>query len=147
MEKQTPIIEGEERAAVPQPNIGPVFGKYGEAAHAGFQAVPDLLLKHQQDLRLSATDMVVLLNVLMHWWYPEQKPFPRATTIATRMGVTIRTVQRSIHAMQENGILFKEVTDAATGPTYLDPAPLVAKLREFALKDKDYLIRRKRNTA
>ncbi len=50
-----------------------VYAKYGEAAVAGFQAVPDLLLRNQAKLNLSPTNLVVLLNVLMHWWYPEKK--------------------------------------------------------------------------
>ena len=55
-----------------------VYDKYGEASVAGFQPVPDLLLKNQKKLGLSVTDLVVLLNVLMHWWYPEQYAFTKA---------------------------------------------------------------------
>lgn len=32
----------------------------------GFQAVPDILLKQQGAMGLSATDLVVLLNILMY---------------------------------------------------------------------------------
>lgn len=119
-----------------------VYAKYGEASIAGFQAVPDLLLKYQSELGLSPTDLAVLLNVLMHWWYPEKKPFPRSTTIAKRMGVTPRTVQRSLQQLEELGLLVREKD--ARGPTYLDPAPLVEKLEALAKKDADYQIRRRR---
>lgn len=118
-----------------------VYAKYREASIAGFQVVPDLLLKHQHDLGLSPTDLTVLLNVLMHWWYPERKPFPRSTTIAKRMGVTPRTVQRSLQQLEELGLLVRE--KEVRGPTYLDPAPLVARLEELARKDADYLHRRR----
>ena len=124
----------------------PVFQKYGEAAVAGFQAVPDLLLKNQAKLDLSPTDMVVLLNVLMHWWYPEQKPFPRSTTIALRIGLTARTVQRSMQHLEKVGLLTRETAD--DGRVYLDPKPLVDRLEEIAPTDTDYLVRkRRRNTA
>lgn len=116
-----------------------VYAKYGEASIAGFQAVPDLLLKNQAALGLSPTDLVVLLNVLMHWWYPSQKPFPRATTISTRMGVTPRTVQRALNELEKLGLL---VRVKEGDRTYLDPAPLVAKLTELAKSDTDYQIRR-----
>ena len=119
-----------------------VYAKYGEASIAGFQAVPDLLLKHQEDLGLSPTDLVVLLNVLMHWWYPTKKPFPRSTTIAKRMGVTPRTVQRSLLQLEELGLLVRERDETAR--TYLDPAPLVEKLTTLAKTDADYQIRRQR---
>lgn len=119
-----------------------VYAKYGEASIAGFQAVPDLLLKHQGALRLSPTDLVVLLNVLMHWWYPTKKPFPRSSTIAKRMGLTPRTVQRSLQQLEELGLLAREKDEA--GRTILDPAPLVKKLSALAKTDPDYQIRRMR---
>ena len=119
-----------------------VYAKYGEASIAGFQAVPDLLLKHQRDLCLSPTDLTVLLNVLMHWWYPDKKPFPRSTTIAKRMGVNPRTVQRSLQQIEQLGLLAREKTPK--GPSYLDPSPLVEKLNALAKTDADYQIRRRR---
>ena len=123
-----------------------VFEKYGEAAVAGFQAVPDLLLKNQVKLGLTATDMVVLLNILMHWWYPGQKPFPRPTTIAQRIGVTTRTVQRSISSLEANGLLARET--AEDGRVFLDPTPMVAMLEDLAPSDTDYLVRKgRKNTA
>ena len=87
--------------------------KWGEAAFGGFQMVPDLLLKKQVELGLSATDMLVLLNITMHWWYAEQRPFPRVSTVAERMGVDPRTVQRSMRKLVDLGLLDKvtEVTD------------------------------------
>lgn len=119
--------------------VGSVYAKYGEASVAGFQSVPDILFKHQHDLGLSPTDLTVLLNVLMHWWYPSQKPFPRSQTIAKRMGVTTRTVQRCLAHLEELDLLLKEKDP--DGPTYLDPTPLVKKLVALAKKDTDYLVR------
>lgn len=116
-----------------------VYAKYREAAVAGFQPVPDLLLKHQSTLGLSPTNLVVLLNVLMHWWFPEQKPYPRSTTIAKRMGLSPRAVQRSLQQLHILGLLTRE--RSADGPTYLNPEPLVAKLEELAKGDIDYEIR------
>lgn len=136
----SPHEPGDDVADVPVGSA--VYAKYGEASVAGFQAVPDLLLKHQRDLGLSATDLTVLLNVLMHWWYPGQKPFPRSTSIGKRMGVSPRTVQRSLQQLEELGILVREKDQR--GPTYLDPAPLVEKLEALAKKDTDYQIRRRR---
>ncbi|MBO9479750.1 helix-turn-helix domain-containing protein [Shimia sp. R11_0] len=123
----------------------PIYTKYGEAAVAGFQAVPDLLLKNQSKLELSATDLVVLLNILMHWWYPDQKPFPRSTTIAQRIGLTPRTVQRSMQHLEKVGLLKKETDDS--GRVIFDPEPLVHRLEEIAPSDPDYLVRKaRRNT-
>ncbi len=116
-----------------------VYEKWGEAARAGFQAVPDLLLKQQETLKLNPTELVVLLNVLMHWWYRDQKPFPRPTTIARRMGSTVRTVQRAITKLESEGLVQRQ-----RGPKnvmVLDPDPLVQRLAELAKTDLDYLRR------
>lgn len=144
METDAKLFGTTSEAQRPEAGYRAVEVKYGRAAVAGFQAVPDLLLKKQSDLGLSATDVVVLLNVLMHWWYPEQKPFPRPTTIASRMGVVPRTVQRSISAMCKDGrILIKE--KAEDGRVYLNPEPLVKRLEELATDDRDYGIRIKKH--
>lgn len=128
-----------------EPLVKPVFAKYGEAAIGGFQAVPDLLLKNQAKLGISPTDMMVLLNVLMHWWYPKNKPFPRSGTISKRMGVTTRTVQRSIQNLIDARLISRETSD---GRATLDPKPLVDRLEELAPLDKDYLYRKgRKNTA
>lgn len=117
-------MESETAPSTDVPVGSAVYAKYGEASIAGFQAVPDLLLKHQRELGLSPTDLAVLLNVLMHWWYPEKKPFPRSTTIAKRMGVTPRTVQRSLQQLEELGwpaALRGNRADSALGAAGLRP--------------------------
>jgi hypothetical protein len=113
--------------------------KWGEAARGGFQVVPDVLLKNQHALNVSPTELVVLLNVLMHWWYKEQKPFPRPTTIARRMGVTVRTVQRALTNLEDAKLVVRQ--KGPNDATFLDPAPLVARLSELVKTDNDYLIR------
>ncbi|MFD2260669.1 helix-turn-helix domain-containing protein [Chelativorans composti] len=85
----------------------------------GVQAVPDILLKQQGAMGLSATDLVVLLNILMYWWYVEQKPYPRPTTIAKRMDVNVRTVQRSLQRMEELGLIVRSKTPE--GSPIIDP--------------------------
>lgn len=72
---------------------------------SGFVAIPMALLRLQTKLKLTATDMVVLTNLLAHWWDPARAVFPRSTTIAKRMGVTKRTVQRSTQKMINYGLI------------------------------------------
>lgn len=93
--------------SAPVPNSQPQQArpaeKWGIAATPGWQPLPDVLLHNQAKLGLSPTDMLVLVNVLSHWWYVEEKPFPRVTTIAKRMNVTTRTVQRSLQKIIDKG--------------------------------------------
>ncbi len=72
---------------------------------AGFTAVPNTLIRLQRELGLSSTELVVLLNILCHWWRAEEWPFPRMTTIAKRMGVNRRTVERAVYSLQKKGLL------------------------------------------
>lgn len=76
---------------------------------SGFVAVPMALLRLQSKYRLTATDMLVLINLLAHWWDPARTVFPRTTTIANRMGVDKRTVQRSTHRLMKSGLLTRQM--------------------------------------
>ena len=74
-------------------------------AGSGFVAVPMALLRLQSNYRLNATDMLVLINLLAHWWDPARTVFPRTTTIAKRMGIDKRTVQRTTNKLMKAGLL------------------------------------------
>jgi hypothetical protein len=93
--------------------------KWGDAVRAGFQQVPDALLMKQAELGLDQTDMVVLLNLTSYWWFRDLPPFPRTNVIAKRMGVTPRTVQRSMSKLQKKGLIRRDdyvTPDGATMP-------------------------------
>ncbi len=80
--------------------------KFGtEVIRAGYQVVPDVLARYQGRLGLSPTDVCVLLNLGAHWWYPESQPSPRSQTIAHRMNVHVRMVQRSLSSLKAAGFI------------------------------------------
>ena len=93
--------------------------KWGDAVGegSGFVAVPLPLLRLQSKLGLTATDMIVLINLLAHWWNPLAAVFPRTSTIAGRIGVNDRTVQRSMSKLVRLG-LAERGTDAKGRRTY-----------------------------
>ena len=74
-------------------------------AENGFTAVPDVLIKSQGQLDLSPTEMVVLLNILLHWWREDEWPYPRISTICERMGTSRRTVERAVRGLHEKGLV------------------------------------------
>jgi predicted transcriptional regulator len=117
--------------------------KWQEAAKAGFQLLPDLLLRHQADLGLTATDLVVLINLTMHWWYPDQRPFPRSSSIAKRMGIDRRTVQRSLAKLSEKGLVEKVTENLGDGSKrqVCDLTGLQQCLSDLAKSDPVYLMR------
>ena len=119
----------------------PPSAKWGEVANAGFQILPDALLKYQTELGLDATDMLVLINITMHWWYEDQRPFPRTTTIAKRMGVSVRTVQRSASKLQKLKLIERKKEDSPSGDgerTVYDLTGLIRSLEPHAKNDEGY---------
>lgn len=120
--------------------------KWGDAAVPGWQALPDVLLKQQTVLELSATDMLVAINLLSYWWYADNMPFPRVRTIADRMGVTARTVQRSMQKLIDKGYFERKTEVDADGKEreVLDPSGLAKELQRLARKDTSYHYRKSR---
>ena len=92
----------------------------------GYQFVPEVLLRKQDGLKLDATDIVVLLNMGMHWWEsePDKMPHPRPLTIAKRMGTSARTVERHIARLCKLGYL--EWLEP-------EPRPIAPSVRKFNL--------------
>lgn len=79
--------------------------KWGGAARAGFQLVPNVLFRFQRHLEVDSVDVVILLNLSLHWWGPSSLPFPSPGLIAKRMGVSRRTVERRLRALETRGFL------------------------------------------
>lgn len=98
--------EVEEREASPQTVKERWQGAVTDGS--GFVAVPMALLRLQTRLKLTPTDMVVLINLLAHWWDSNRAVYPRSTTIAARMGVDKRTIQRSTRKLFKAGLVERE---------------------------------------
>jgi hypothetical protein len=84
--------------------------KWGaQVAAAGFTAVPNHLLSINQFLdkkhRLSSTELLILLQILSSWWHADQLPFPSKSTIARRLGLSARQVQRALKTLEQKGII------------------------------------------
>ena len=94
--------------------------------NSGFVAIPMSLLRMQSELAITPTDFGVLVNLLAHRWKAGDVVFPRTTTIAKRMGVTSRTVQRSTRRLAKQGYISKVKT--TNGMQAYDIAPLTEKL-------------------
>lgn len=74
----------------------------------GYTAVPDVLIRSQSQLNLSANEMVVILNLLLHWWQDRSDwPYPRISTISNRMGVNRRTVERALSSLESKGLVLR----------------------------------------
>lgn len=86
-----------------------VAKKWGKAVGpgSGWVAVPLSLLRLQQKYELNPTEMLVLINLLAHWWSPESNVYPRNSIVAKRMGVEVRTVQRATKKLLDKGLIHR----------------------------------------
>jgi predicted transcriptional regulator len=99
-----------------------------------------VLLKNQHKLDLTATELLVLINLLSFWWYADALPFPRVATLAKRMNVTPRTVQRCLQKLVDKGLLAKKRDIGKDGMEreVLDPDGLVGTLKQMAMNDPTF---------
>jgi DNA replication protein DnaD len=86
--------------------------KWGGCIDAGWLALPSSLLAKQYELELTCTELVILQNLLLSWWEKEKNPFPRSATIAKRMGVHQRSVQRGLSALVKKGFVHRVIDSA-----------------------------------
>lgn len=91
--------------------------KWGKSTEAGFQQIPDVLIRAHSKLGIDSLGLVILLNLTMHWWKKDDLPWPRPSVIAKRIGVSTRTVERKIAEMTTKGLIERlpsEKTDSGT---------------------------------
>lgn len=78
-------------------------------------------------------------------WYPTRHPYPRPATIARRMGVSARTVQRALGRLPELGLVgrLKDNSADAGGPvsTAFRLTGLVHEREPLACEDIAYWLR------
>lgn len=117
--------------------------KWGTSALAmGWTAIPTSLFFLQGTLSISPVAFNVLLNILAHWWKTHEWPHPSQNSLASRMSVSVRTVQRAIYELEHMGLLTK-IRTSKDHPKYkgrniYDMTNLVESLNELTpdLKEK-----------
>lgn len=80
--------------------------KWGKPlVEAGWTLLPNTVLVRQAALGLTSTDVNILLHLMAYWWNAAELPHPSKVTLAKSIGVTPRTVQRRIAAMEKAGFI------------------------------------------
>jgi len=118
---------------------GRVREKWDYVTDPGFLTLPYVLLLHQYELEISAEHLNVLMHFIAHWHSNGRMPHPRTTTIARRMGISPRTVQRSLAWLIENRFIAKIPKLYRDDPQQYDMRPLIAKLKPYALARIKYI--------
>lgn len=80
--------------------------KWGKAVmERGFCVVPSLLLRAQPRLKLTPTQLAVLMHLADYWWDVARKPYPSKKALADRLGLGERQVQRIIADLEKAGFV------------------------------------------
>ena len=80
--------------------------KWGnEVIALGFCIVPSLLLRAQNRLGLSPTQLAILLQLCDFWWDRERKPYPSKAVLAEQLGLSPRQIQRHIADLETAGLV------------------------------------------
>ena len=110
--------------------------KWGaEVVKAGFCIIPSLLLRAQRRRHLAPTELAVLLQLCDFWWDDARKPFPSKETLAERLGIGARQVQRIIASLEKEGLVRRVERRAVHGgklSNVYDLSGLVKRLKEIA---------------
>ena len=109
--------------------------KWGKNVMAlGFCIVPSLLLQAQNRLGLNPTQLAVLMQLCDFWWKSERKPYPSKGTLAERLSLSPRQVQRYIAELENAGLVQRiERRDSHGGKrsNFYDLSGLVNRLEEL----------------
>lgn len=112
----------------------------------GFTALPWIVLERQSDLGLDAVDITILLHLASFWRTRDNPPWPSKGTLAARMSVTPRTIQRHTAKLEAKGYLArveKKRPHGGTQSNTYDLRGLIEAARPFA----DSTRQRKREAA
>lgn len=95
------------------PSHEAIWGK--PVVRLGYAAVPSIFLQTQQRLGLSNTQAMICIHLLDYWHFEERRPFPSKKDLSRRMGVTEKTIQTNIAAMEKAGLIRRELRFTASG--------------------------------
>ncbi len=128
-------MTSEQDSPLPQP----IQTRWGDALEDGFLVVPTVLLRNQWQLALSASEMVVLLNLLVSWRRDDDPPFIQPITVAKRMGVSERSVQRHVESLTDKGLVKRVAREGAVEDRQMgyEFSGLVERLRGLGVQSRE----------
>jgi hypothetical protein len=106
---------------------------------AGFTVLPNILLRYQSSLTITAPELNFICQIWYHWW-TEKDAYPALATVAKRMGAKdVGTLRRISRSLQQKGyLLVRDRLSTAKGQlsSEYDFSALVDKLEQLYLEEK-----------
>lgn len=113
MAKTTASPKSKKSAAEDNKKIEQRWGK--DLTAAGWTAIPNVLFECSQQLKLKHLDIVIILHLAGYWWHAGNDPYPTKQTLAAKIGVEPRTIQRAIAALEEKGYITRKARTSKLG--------------------------------
>ena len=67
---------------------------------AGWSGIPNIIIERQRALGLEPIDVNIILHLTQYWWRADNPPSPSVKTIADALGLSVRTIQKRIKALE-----------------------------------------------
>lgn len=100
----------------------------------GFVTVPAILLRGQRRLGLTGTQLAILLQLIDWWTDADRQPWSSKETLAQRIGISERQLQRQIAQLEKAGLVKREekITNRGKRPNTYNLSGLVERLQQLA---------------
>jgi len=86
--------------------IGANEKKWGTTTHKqGWTYVPNILIEHQAELKISPIELNIILTIMKHWWERDDLPWPSVSLVAESIGRSRSVVQRRIRELEKRGYI------------------------------------------
>lgn len=107
--------------------------KWGDKSGiAGWTVLPALLFRYARSLGISPTQQALLFHLLSFWWFANSPPIVSKATLAERLGITQRQVQRHLQVLIKKGIIDVQFPKKpGRHPHEYSFSRLVAKIEKF----------------
>lgn len=149
------IMLGENFENDAKDNARTMSRKWGsDVVSAGFTSLPNHLLSINQfvpkENHLTPTELLTLFQILSAWWDADRLPFPSKATIARRLGLSPRQVQRALNGLEEKGYISRVARfyqNRGRASNSYDLSKVVALVRTLAAQNPDAFKRRRSSLA
>lgn len=106
-------ISGPKGSKLRKSSTERIFGS--KVLSHGYTGIPNILLRGQKRLGISATQFNIIAQLLSYWIDPNRPPFPSKRELAGRMGITEQTLRINIKALEVRGLVIREQRVSAFG--------------------------------
>lgn len=109
---------------------------------AGWTAIPNVLFEYSQELGLKSHHIVIILHLAGYWWRKGNDPFPSKATLARKIGVDSRTVQRAIAELEHKGYIERNQRFASSGGNLSNSYSFDGLIKEARTYAKQMIVER-----